>query len=75
MRVGSGGNGFDTRYDDDLGGNHIQRERDKCKPSKFVFSHVPSRLCAKCKKKKPVKGGSGIGTRFGFVCADCKALE
>lgn len=64
--------GIGTRYDNDLGGNHLQRERDKCRASTMVFSYTPTKRCTKCNSRKPVKGGSA---KFGFVCADCKALE
>lgn len=62
--------GFSTRYDADGGGNHMQRLRDRSPGSDRYFRDFANRICTICMKKKPVKGGAGIGKRF--VCSDCK---
>lgn len=63
--------GAESRYDKDFGGNHIQRERDRAS-ARILLSPMNSRLCTRCKTRKPAKGGTGIGRKDGFICADCK---
>jgi len=59
-------------YDNDLGGNHIQRERERANAPQIRLPPMNSRRCTRCKERKPARGGTGIGRRDGFICADCK---
>jgi hypothetical protein len=61
--------GFSTRYDKDLGGNHIEALRKQA-PQLGVFLDFAHRWCSCCGKKKPTKGGTKPGK--GWACADCK---
>lgn len=64
--------GTQTRYDNDYYGNHIQRERDKNAVPRLCLTPQNTRRCTRCKTRKPAKGGTGIGVRDGFICADCR---
>lgn len=67
MKASSKGKG--NRYADDLGGNHLDRVRQQATGLGF-FKDFKNRICTACGKRKPAKGGTGIGKRF--VCVDCK---
>src|SRR5574340_1034520 len=69
----TGGSGFSTRYDNDLGGNHIERERDRARSS-GIFLGYAMRRCLGCGKKKPTKGGKGQAGKH-WRCADCVAVS
>lgn len=71
MTVMRNNKGYSTRYDADLGGNHIDALRQKSQGLGY-FIDFKNRICTACNKRKPVKGGTGIGKRF--VCADCKPV-
>lgn len=64
--------GFGTRFDNDGGGNHIQRIKDR-QTKKFTggvfYKDSTKRFCPMCKLKKPRAGSSGVGDRF--KCAEC----
>lgn len=69
------GKGFSTRYDNDLGGNHIQMLRDTA-PGLGVFlpysNYRTTRFCETCGQLKPK------GTRKavkGWKCDDCLKKE
>lgn len=60
--------GNSTRYDNDLSGNHIQRERDKSRGI-GVFLNFNKRFCEKCRMYKPK---TNTVARKGWICASCK---
>jgi hypothetical protein len=61
--------GFENRYANDYGGNHVQRIKDQNDSKKTYFVSYKTRTCTTCFMKKPVKGGTGIGKKF--KCAEC----
>ena len=63
-------NGFETRYDNDGGGNHIERCRNEYKGYGKIFHDFSHRACTSCKRKMPTKDGAGIGKKF--ICFYCK---
>ena len=63
--------GFSTRYDKDLGGNHIEALRKQSAQLGY-FKDYTMRQCLGCGNRKPVKGGTGVGGKQ-WRCADCKA--
>jgi len=70
MKKQSAGTG--TRFDNDLGGNHVDRVRHQSR-SLGVYLDYSHRWCFGCKQKQKVKGGSGIlGKKW--RCANCKGV-
>jgi hypothetical protein len=63
--------GTGNRYANDGTGNHIDRIR-KQSLGMPMFKDFTKRLCRSCGKRKPVKGGSGVGKRF--KCESCKSI-
>ena len=61
--------GIGTMFDNDFGGNHLDRLR-KTAPQIGVFLDYANRWCSACGHKKPTKGGTKPGK--GWMCADCK---
>ena len=63
----SSSKGTGIRYDNDLGGNHIQRLRDR--PATMgVFLRFNQRFCEHCKQSKPKGKRPAIK---GWKCDDC----
>lgn len=62
------GKGNSIRYDNDGGGNHIQRLRD-ARPSSMCFSSYNKRFCETCKLSKPKGNRPAVK---GWKCDDCR---
>ena len=63
-----------TRYDDDFGGNHIDREREReRRATAGLFVDFSRFLCAKCKTHAPRLGSTMIGKRR--ICGECKVAR
>ena len=63
------------RFDNDYGGNHIQRIKDS-KSNTYLMLELDGKkqTCTSCHKRKPTKGGTRKNNTK-FVCADCGSLE
>lgn len=66
--------GFSTRYDFDLGGNHIQKLKEIENRNYLTLVHdCKTRFCTICKLKKEVKGATNKNHKF--VCKQCNDLR
>lgn len=59
--------GFETRYDRDGGGNHIEHERRRERRKGLSVVVDNKRFCECCKSRKPRSGPSFKG----WKCDDC----
>ena len=62
--------GYETRYDKDGGGNHIEAIRNQ-PIREFVFINLSVKKCTVCGEVKPKKGGTRPTEKW-WKCAECK---
>jgi hypothetical protein len=41
----------------------------------MIFVQLGTKLCKKCKQRKPIKGGWQSKLGNGFICAECKVAR